>query len=102
MIQTYVVNFICQKVQIFWPDSDYMGKIDIKKIFKKNFFQCLALPKGPQSFCPYVVKAKKKCPQIFSKIFFYLLISYKNFPEMSKMSKNCNGKWVQWSSQISP
>ena len=60
MIQTYVVNFICQKVQIFWPDSDYMGKIDIKKNFK-FFFQCLALPKDPQSFgsqnlrCPFLV-----------------------------------------------
>jgi hypothetical protein len=33
VIQTYVVNYICQKVQKFWPDSDYMGKINIKKNF---------------------------------------------------------------------
>ena len=50
MIQTYVVNFICQKVQTFWADSDSLGKINDKKIFKKFFFQCLALPKDPQSF----------------------------------------------------
>ena len=67
MIQTYVVNFICQKVQFFWSDTDYMGKINIKKIFKKFFFQRLALPKDRQSFC----EVQKKCHQIFSKIFFY-------------------------------
>ena len=39
MIQTYAVNFIRQKVQIFRPDSDYTSKLNIKKIF----FQCLAL-----------------------------------------------------------
>ena len=36
VLQTYVVNFICQKVQNFWADSDYLGKISNKKIF--NFF----------------------------------------------------------------
>ena len=61
VIQTYVVNFICQKVQTFWADSDSLGKINDKKIFKKFFFQCLALPKDPQSFgsqnlrCPFLV-----------------------------------------------
>ena len=43
VIQTYVVNFICQKVQTFWADSDSLGKIN-------DFFQCLALPKDSQSF----------------------------------------------------
>ena len=94
VIQTYVVNFICQKVQTFWADSDSLGKINDKKIFKKFFFQCLALPKDPQSFCPYVVKDKKKCPQIFSKLGFYLLIPYKNIQKMSEMSKNYHGKSV--------
>ena len=83
MIQTYVVNFICQKVQTFWADSDSLGKINDKKIFKKFFFQCLALPKDPQSFCPYVVKAKKKYLQNFSKKILlysnYARISHKNF-----------------------
>jgi hypothetical protein len=78
-------------VQIFWPDSDYMDKIDIKKNFKKKILQCLALPKD----CQKCGEVQKKCPQIFSKLFFYLLISYKNIPKMSKMSKNCNGKWMQ-------
>jgi hypothetical protein len=55
-----------------------MGKIDLKKKFKKNFFQCLAMLKELQSFCSYVVRAKKmtffiyqyhvktlqKCPKI--------------------------------------
>ena len=44
---------------MFWPDSDYMGKINIKNKFQIYFFQSLALPKDPQSYCPYVVKAKK-------------------------------------------
>ena len=56
-------NFICQKVQHFQADSEYLGKIDTKKNVKKNsfFFQCLALPKDPQSFgsqnllCPFSV-----------------------------------------------
>ena len=61
VIQTYVVNFICQKVQTFWADSDSLGKINDEKIFKNYFFQCLALPKDPQSFgsqnlrCPFFV-----------------------------------------------
>ena len=38
-------NFICQQ------NSDTMGKID------NIFFQYLALPKDPQSFCPYVAEA---------------------------------------------
>ena len=50
VLQTYVVNFICQKVQHFQADSESLGKINNKKIFKKIFFQCLALPKDPQSF----------------------------------------------------
>ena len=29
VIQTYVVNFVGQKVQMFWPDYDYMGEINI-------------------------------------------------------------------------
>ena len=73
MIQTYVVNFTCQKVQSFWPDSDYMGKIDIKKFFK-IFFQCLALPKDQQSFCPYVVKAKTNVLRFFPNIFLFINI----------------------------
>ena len=28
VIQTYVVNLIYQKVQKFWTDSDYLGKIN--------------------------------------------------------------------------
>ena len=32
VLQTYVVNFISQKVNHFWTDSDYMGKINTKKI----------------------------------------------------------------------
>ena len=67
MIQTYVVNFICQKVQHFQADSESLGKINNKKIFKNFFFQCLALPKDPQSFCPYVVKAKKISSEFFKK-----------------------------------
>ena len=66
----------------------------VKLILKKIsifFFQCLALPKDRQKFG----EVQKKCPQIFSKLFFYLLISYKNIPKMSKMSKNCNEKWAQ-------
>ena len=70
VIQTYVVNFICQKVQTFWADSDSLCKINDKKIFKNFFFQCLALPKDPQSFCPYVVKAKKNVLRSFSNLFF--------------------------------
>ena len=79
LLQTCVVNFICQKVQNFWADSDSLGKINDKKIFKKFFFQCLALPKDPQSFCPYVVKAKKKYLQNFSKKKFYYTQSMQGF-----------------------
>ncbi len=89
-------------MKTFQADSENMDKNNMKKNFKKIFFQCLALPKDPQSFCPYVVKAKKKCPRIFSKLVFYLLIPYKNIPKMSKKSKNCIGKWVQQPSQIGP
>ena len=67
VLQTYVVNFLCQKVQHFQADSESLGKINNKKIFKKFFFQCLALPKDRQSFC----EVQKKCHQIFSKFFFY-------------------------------
>ena len=42
-------------------------------------------------FLPVCSKAKKN-----------VLRSYKNIPKMSKMSQNCNGKWVQWASQIGP
>ena len=38
VIQTYVVNFICQKVQTFWTDSDSLGKINDKKFSKFFFF----------------------------------------------------------------
>ena len=42
---------ISQKVQHFQADSEYLGKINTKKNFKKPFFfQCLALPKNQQSF----------------------------------------------------
>ena len=69
-------NFICQKVQKFWADSGYVGKINNKKNFN-FFFQCLALPKDRQSFC----EVQKKCHQIFSNFFF---IPY----ELSKCSRN--------------
>ena len=49
MLQTYVVNFICQKVQHFQADSENLEKINTKKKIKFGF-QCLALPKDPQSF----------------------------------------------------
>ena len=42
-------NFMYQKLQHFWADSEYLGKINTKIKFQ-FFFQCLALPKGPQSF----------------------------------------------------
>ena len=70
VLQTYVVNLICQKVKFFQADSKNLGKINIKKIFKRFFFQCLALPKDPQSFCPYVVKAKKNVLRSFPNLFF--------------------------------
>ena len=54
-----------------------MGKINNKKIFKKFFFQCLALPKDRQSFC----EVQKNVIRFFQKIFF---IPY----ELSKCSRN--------------
>ena len=45
----------------FWADSEYLGKINTKKKKPNFFFQCLALPKAPQSFgsqnlrCPFSV-----------------------------------------------
>ena len=50
VLQTYVVNLICPKLKFFQADSKNLDKINIKKIFKKFFSQCLALPKDPQSF----------------------------------------------------
>ena len=44
VLRTYVVNFICQKVQSFQADSEYLGEIDTKKENLNFFFQCLALP----------------------------------------------------------
>jgi hypothetical protein len=38
VLQTYVVNFICQKVQHFQADSEYLGKINTKKKKFKFFF----------------------------------------------------------------
>ena len=64
-------------MKTFQADSDYMGKINIKKKFQKKIFQCLALPKDRQSFC----EVQKKCHQIFSK---KKLIPY----ELSKCSRN--------------
>ena len=49
VLQTYVVNFIFEKVQHFQADSESLGKIITKKNFK-IFFQRLALPMDPQSF----------------------------------------------------
>ena len=94
VIQTYVVNFICQKVQTFWADSDSLGKINDKKIFKNFFFQCLALPKDPQSFCPYVVKAKKISSEFFKKKNFIILKLCKDFTQKF-FSKKSNWKWVK-------
>ena len=75
-------------------DSDSLGKINDKKNFKKLFFQCLALPKDPQSFCPYVVKAKKKYLQNFSKIFFYYIQIMQGFHPFF-FSKKSYWKWVK-------
>ena len=36
VLQTYVVNLICQKVQDFHADSDYVGKINKNKVSKKK------------------------------------------------------------------
>ena len=41
---------MCQKLQHFWADSEYLGKINTKKKNSNFLFQCLALPKDPQSF----------------------------------------------------
>ena len=78
-------------MQNFWADSGYVGKINNKKIFKKFFCQCLALPKDRQSFC----EVQKKCHQIFFKNFFLFHMNYPNVPKMQKISKNSNWKWVQ-------
>ena len=48
-------------MQHFWADSEYLGKINTKNFF----FQCLALPKDPQSFgsqnlrCPFWVPSRR-------------------------------------------
>ena len=54
---------ICQKVQHFRADSEYLGNINTMKKILIFFFQCLALPKDPQSFgyyYPLIVKASKQ------------------------------------------
>ena len=76
-------NFICQKVQKFWADSGYVGKINNKKIFKNFFCQCLALPKDRQSFC----EVQKKCHQIFSKKFFYSIWIIQMFQKCKNFQK---------------
>ena len=56
-------------MQHFWADSEYLGKINTKKNFK-FFFQCLALPKDPQSFSsqnlrrPFLVPSRRLCGQV--------------------------------------
>ena len=37
-------------MQHFLADSEYLGKINTKQKVFNSFFQCLALPKNPQSF----------------------------------------------------
>jgi hypothetical protein len=59
-------------------------KLIIKK-FKKKKNQCLALPKDRQK----LGEVQKKSLQIFFKLVFYLLISHKNIP---KVSKDYDGK----------
>ena len=68
VLQTYVVNFICQKMQNFQADSGYVGKINnifFFKFFKKKSFQFLALPKDRQKFdeaaaaCVHYLAGKK-------------------------------------------
>ena len=44
---------ICQKVQHFRADSEYLGNINTMKKNFNFFFQYLALPKDPQSFGYY-------------------------------------------------
>ena len=94
MLQTYVVNFICQKVQHFQADSESLGKINAKKKFSVFFFQCSALPKDPQSFCPYVVQAKKNVFGIFQKKNFYYIQIMQGFHTIF-FSKKFNWKWVK-------
>ena len=74
-------------MQNFWADSDYLGKINNNLFFFKNFFfQCLALPKDPQSFCCYVVKAQK-----MSSEFFKTKMSYSNSARISKIQLDVGG-----------
>ena len=73
VLQTYVVNFICQKVQHFQADSGYVGKIN-NNFFFNFFFQCLALPKDRQK----LGEVQKKGLQIFFNLVFYLLIPYES------------------------
>ena len=81
-------------MQTFWADSDSLGKINDKKIFKKFFFQCLALPKDPQSFCLYVVQAKKMSSEFFKKKKFYYIQIMQGFHTIF-FSKKFNWKWVK-------
>jgi hypothetical protein len=63
----------------------------------KNWFQFFSKSKEEYllAVLKFTRKGEKKNSQIFSKLFFYLLILYKNIPKMSKLSKNYNGKWMQ-------
>ena len=92
---SYVFFRVLQEGKKF-PISKSAKILGISPIFWLCGFQYLALPKaGPAKVLPVCSKGQKKSCQIFSKLFFYLLISYKNIPNMSKMSKNYNEKWVQ-------
>jgi hypothetical protein len=99
------------KIATFWTDSEYLGKINIKK---KNqiFFQCLALPKNPQSFgfqnlrCPFSVsqyyRRRRLCLVELSAItggwltssftclvtLFWMARTIKNCTKMAKNSQN--------------
>ena len=66
-------------MQTFWADSDSLGKINDKKIFKNFFFQCLALPKDPQSIWQYIKKEKK----ISSKLKKKKNLLYSNYARIS-------------------
>ena len=46
-------------------------KLMIKKFKKQKKIQCLGLPKDPQSFCLYVVKAKKISSEFFKNKNYY-------------------------------
>ena len=81
-------NLICQKVQKFWADSGYVGKINDKKNFKIFFFQCLALPKDRQSFC----EVQKKCHQIFSDFFFYYIWITQMLLPKNPIGSGCNSR----------